>query len=181
MNGTVQYIGFVCVLTFAAAAPAAAQDSFASVQDRLRPGDTVVIVDDGGVETRAKVLSVGVSELRVSSDGHERVWREENTWRIARHGDSVRNGMMWGAVAGAGAGVVGGLALASLLMNEGHDSAGPFLFVVGAGALSGAGIGAGFDALIRGRTLIYQKRSQRVVLTPSLTPRVQGLRVAVNF
>ena len=159
--------------------PAAGQD-FAGVQNRIKPGDRVSVVDTHGTETGGRVNAVGPSTLRLDVDGTEREWSSPQIWRITRRGDSLRNGILIGSVAGAVAGTTGGLALASLLVNEGHEALGPVLFLVGVGAGGGAGLGAGFDALIRGRTLIYQ-RTSGVALIPSVGPRTQAVNLTVGF
>jgi hypothetical protein len=58
---------------------------------------------------------------------------------------------------------------------------GPFFFLLGVGAGGGAGIGAGLDALITGRTLIYQQRSGRVMFVPVVTPRTQAMQLGFRF
>lgn len=60
-----------------APASLAAQDSFAYVQYILRPGDTVFVTDEGGAESRGRVIDVGPSALRITlQNGTEREWSE---------------------------------------------------------------------------------------------------------
>lgn len=163
------------------AVPLAAQESFTNVQHLLRPGDTVFVIDETGTETRGRVADVGSSALRLTLNGDVREWSAASIWRVTRHGDSLKNGTLIGAVTGGVIAGVGGLALASLLHNEGHDATGPFLFLLGVGMGGGAGIGAGLDALIPGRTLIYQQRSGRVMFGPVATPRTLAMQVGFRF
>jgi hypothetical protein len=163
------------------AMPAIAQEPFADVQNVVRPGDTVFLIDDTGTEVRGKVAGVGPSALRLTVNGTEREWSAPSIWRVTRRGDSLKNGTTIGLVTGSVIGGIGGLAWASLLRNEGHDGAAGFLFLLAIGGGGGAGIGAGFDALIRGRTLIYQQRSNGVTLVPVVTPRTQAMQLGVSF
>jgi hypothetical protein len=162
------------------AVPAAAQEPLAAVQRAVRPGDTVLVLDDTRLETRGRVVSVGSSAIRLRADGIEREWQAERIWRITREGDSKKNGALIGMSVGGALGVVGGLAWASLLSNEGHDPLGGFLSVLALGLGGGAGVGAGCDALIQGRTVVYQSK-RTVTFAPVVTPRARGLQVSVSF
>ena len=168
-------------LLVVSAAPLAAQETFTDVQHLLRPGDTVFVIDETGTETRGRVAGTSSSTLRLAVNGSEREWSAATIWRVTRRGDSLKNGALIGAAAGGVIGGVGGLALASLLRNEGHETVGPFFFLLGVGAGGGAGIGAGLDALIAGRTLIYQQRSGRVMVVPVVTPNTQAVQVGLRF
>ena len=168
-------------LLIVSAVPLAAQEAFTNVQRVLRAGDTVFVIDETGTETRGRVAGISSSALRLAVNGSEREWSAATIWRVTRRGDSLRNGTLIGAVTGGVIGGVGGLALASLLRNEGHDTVGPFFFLLGVGAGGGAGIGAGLDALIAGRTLIYQQRSGRVRFVPVVTPRTQAMQLGFRF
>lgn len=174
---TLLIAGATVGLFLATTLPAAAQESFTNLQHVLRPGDTVFVTDDTGMETRGRVVGVGPFALRLTVDGVERQWLAARVWRVTRP-DSVKNGAIAGLVTGGIIGGVGGVVLGSLLRNEGHDAVGPFFFLVGVGAGGGAAIGAGIDALLAGRTLIYERR---VTVVPVVAPRAQGIQLAVRF
>jgi hypothetical protein len=162
------------------AASAAAQQSFAELQWVLRPGDRVSVIDNSGIETRGRVEAIDVGSLRIAVNGDVREWSVPAVWQVRRRGDSLKSGTIIGLAIGACTAVAGGLAYASLLHNEGHDAVGPFMFLVGVGAGGGAAIGAGFDALIRDHSVIYQSRS-RVALVRSVTRHARSLQLAVRF
>jgi hypothetical protein len=170
----------VLALLFFGAAPLAAQESFADVQRLLRPGDAVSLIDTNGSEIRGRVAGVGSSSLRIATRQSEREWPAQAIWQIRRNGDSLRNGTLIGLTIGGAIGVVGGLAWASLLHNEGHGALGGFVFLATVGAGSGAGLGAGFDALIRDRTLVYQ-RTNRMAISPIVARDRAGLQVRIRF
>jgi hypothetical protein len=170
----------VVALLFVGATPLAAQESFADVQRLLRPGDAVSLIDTNGSEVRGRVAGVGASSLRIATRQSEREWPAQAIWQIRRNGDSLRNGTLIGLTIGGAIGVVGGLAWASLLHNEGHGAMSGFLFLAGVGAGGGAAMGAGFDALIRDRRLIYQ-RTNRMAMVPMVGRGGAGLQLRIRF
>jgi hypothetical protein len=167
------------------AAGAGAQESFADIQHLLRPGTTVFVTDDTGTETRGRVVDVGPSSLRVAINGTERDWPAPTVQRLERRGDSVRNGAIAGSVT---AGIFGLLGFVAAAGAGGGGEAFPIVpteqqMITGLALLigAGAGIGAGIDALIPGRTLVYLKPSSRANLEPWITPNAQGLRLQITF
>ena len=161
------------------AVPLAAQESFARVQELLRPGDLVFVMDDTGAEIRGRIFEVTPTTLRLDVHGVQRELSAARIWEVTRP-DSLRNGTLIGLTVGAAIGGIGGGTLASLLRNEGHDPLGPFLFLLGIGAGGGAAIGAGFDALNPGRTLVYRRRYS-VTFAPTVTPHAQTLQLSIRF
>jgi hypothetical protein len=146
-------------LLLLAAASVNAQEPFTDVQHILRPGDTVFITDDTNTETRGTVAGVGPSAVRINVNGSEREWPATKVWRLERRGDSVKDGAKRGVISGAIVGGVLGVIAGATWANSGSGSTplggGLGLGLVGAGF--GLGIGVGMDALIPGRTLVYQR------------------------
>jgi hypothetical protein len=174
----ISVIGVLAV--FLAADRAHAQGSFDGIAATLRPGDVITVVDESGDRTRGRLESIGPL-IRLSVDGVGREWSPQQVREIRRRGDSVKNGLMIGMISGGAVGTVFGLALASLLQNEGHDAAGPFVGILGLGVGIGAGIGVGLDAAIPGSTVVYRQPRRTVSLSPAVTPTAQSLRVAIAF
>jgi hypothetical protein len=83
-------------------------DRFEDLQHKLKAGQTVVITDANGGETRGKLTSISSSSLEVLSD--EKRAFEKTTVREVRKIDSVWNGVLIGAAAGGAVAVVGFLA-----------------------------------------------------------------------
>ena len=149
----------VCGVLLSVPANAAAQESFASVRNRVAPGDTVFVLDVKGAETRGQVLKVDLSTIRLKVNETERQWNEAAVYRLERRGDSVKDGARRGVITGAIVGAVLGAIAGATWANSGSGST-PIggalgLGLVGAGL--GLGIGVGMDALIQGRTLIYYR------------------------
>jgi hypothetical protein len=91
------------------------------------------------------------------------------------------DGLLNGALIGAGAAVGMGLALCRLTepWENCRDDVGPMLRI---GAI-GAGIGIGVDALIRGRKTIYEAApgSTQLNAAPIVARGAGGLRVSLSF
>jgi hypothetical protein len=171
-------LGIMAALT--TSSPALAQDRAEDVQRRVRVGDTVWILDEARIEREGRVLSVDDSALRIAIEGQPTNWNLADAREVWRSGDSLKNGSLIGLAVGSAIGGIGGACLASLLSNEGHPTGGPFLFLLGVGAGGGIAIGAGIDALIHGRTLVYQQPS-RVTLTPVITTQAKVVQFRVGF
>jgi hypothetical protein len=86
-----------------------------------------------------------------------------------------------GALIGAGAAVAAGLYLCNVTepWENCRDDYGP-MFRIGA---LGAGIGIGVDALIRGRTTIYERErgATRLQAAPIIGRHAGGLQVSLSF
>jgi hypothetical protein len=148
---------------------------------RVRAGDTVWMTETSGALSRGVVLGVEPSAVRVAIDGREQR-RELGTLReMWRDGDSLSNGIKWGALSGLGAGLAFGGALVAVYGNEGGDVAGPLVGILGLTVGGGVAIGAGIDALVHGRTLVYRASPSKVTLLPSVTGRSRGLLMSVRF
>ena len=102
---------------------AVAQESFADLQSKVKVGDHVSITDDSGQQTRGTLEHLG-STIRLSVSGVPREWMPQQVREIRRRGDSLWNGLTVGTVSGGAIGAVLGLAVASILHNEGHGASG---------------------------------------------------------
>jgi hypothetical protein len=116
---------------------------------------TVYVVDDTGAETSGRLVHVSAHSLTVAAGGIERQFEATHVRRIDRRGDSVRNGALIGAIAGA----VMGLAGAGLSDCPGRHPGGhcpgerAALVAVSTGAYAAAG--TVIDACHVGRTTVY--------------------------
>ena len=122
---------------------------------------TVYVVDDAGVETSGKFLRVNPDSLVLLVNDREVPFEAARVRRIQMRGDSLRNGLIIGAVVGIGLGAV----TAGMSDCPGDNSSGGCPgFRVAALAVSTAfygGVGAGIDALIVGRTTVYDAQAAR--------------------
>ena len=123
---------------------------------RLSALPTIYVLDDTGQETRGTLLRFEPSALILLVDGTERSFEAARVRRIEKEGDSLRNGAVIEAVVGGVFGLIG----AGISDCPGDDPGGScpgtratlFLFSTGVYAA----IGTGVDALVPGRTLLYE-------------------------
>jgi hypothetical protein len=143
----------------------------------LSPGMTVWITDSTGREEKTRIVGLSGDTVRTATGGGTRLFRTTEIVRArVRKTDSVVNG----ALIGAGVAVAAGLFLCRLTEPwEICWNAGPLLQI---GAV-GAGAGAGLDALIRGRTTIYEAvpGNTRLRLMPVLASRSGGFQLSFSF
>ncbi len=120
-------------------------------------GLTEVLVqqDDQPDEIRGYLMRLGSEAVTVLVDGEARDLPLASVSRVQLRGDSLKNGALIGAL-------VGGLWCAFVCGQAiGYDDPELITAIVANAALF-AGIGAGFDALHRGRTTIYERPSGTV-------------------
>ena len=163
-------IGFLLVNT----GPLAAQEPLTYIQDSVRPGATLFVTDDTGTETRGRVVAVGPSALRLMVNGVEREWSAASIQQLERRGDSVKNGTIAGLVTGGAFGTFVLVAGAPYVRDR-------ELIILLAFMGPGAAIGAGIDALIPGRTLIYRQPAHRVTVAPVVSSTAQAVQLRLSF
>jgi hypothetical protein len=143
----------------------------------IGPEADVRVTDTAGHSFRGRLVRLTDTSLQIKTRDGPVTFEEARIRKVeAYRTDSVLNGLLIGA--GVGAGSV--LALAyGIDRNEADEYGGVVAFY---GAIGGA-IGAGIDALIRGKhtVLVAEPRAPKVSIQPMVTPQAQGLRVAVTF
>ena len=178
--------GAVFFLLCAGAARADAQavaSSFDQLSVLVKPGDKVSIVDATGREAEGRIGRLSRDELTLLTRAGARQLREQDVARIRqRRSDSLQNGAIIGAAAGLGY----GLAILALMASI-DDGGGPIPISVVTGMVVftgvGAAAGAGIDALITRRQVIYQRPGGggQVSLAPLLRDGRRGVAVSVKF
>jgi hypothetical protein len=166
------------LLSIATGSPVSARQGQPTLEAILSPGNTVWITDSSGHEARSRIVGVSGDLLTTATDdGVCRVRTADVTRVRVRHFDSLING----ALIGAGAAVAAGLFLCRLTepWENCRDDFGPMLRI----GAAGAALGAGVDAVIRGRRTIYEAapRSTRLDAAPLVAPRAAGLQVSLSF
>jgi hypothetical protein len=129
---------------------------------------TVYVLDRSGAETEGLLVSLTDSVVVVSTARAERTFPLIDVVRIQRKGDSLKNGALIGAAFGGAA----GLALIGDCSSEPSCGAGTRVAALLTGAAIWAAIGAGIDAVIPGRTVIWtpNTRTETGGLTIGLSP-----------
>jgi hypothetical protein len=158
--------------------------SFDELRLLVRAGDTVTVVDTGGLQTVVKITQLSSSSMSVlvtTAPGMRRDFREEQVARIfQRRSDPLGNGALWGLAIGAGFGIV----TEALYYDSSEGGAG--WIAVGAALYGGlgAGIGVGVDAMITKPTIIFERpatRSSRIAIAPTFNGGRRGVMVAFRF
>ena len=179
-------IGRLLFLLLVASAPRVAAQEVASPFERLavllQPGDKITVLDVTGKETKGQIGKLSRDALiLMTSDGPRQLAEAEVITISQRRDDSVMNGAIIGAVAGTAYFLT---AAALLVDSDGGDViiptaiAGGVLFA-GLGAAAGAGI----DAMISGRHVIYQKSAgqRSVSVAPIFGHARRGAAVTMKF
>jgi hypothetical protein len=151
-------IGRVAILVVALSSRAVCAQQAASSWPGLDPSrlSTVYVLDKSGTETAGKLLRLNPDSLVLLVDGAERQFESARVARIQKRGDSLRNGAIIGAVVGVAMGIL----TAGISDCPGDNPGGgcpgsrAALFLVSTGVYSA--IGVGIDALIPGRTTLYE-------------------------
>jgi hypothetical protein len=125
---------------------------------------TVYVLDHAGAETSGKLLRLDPDAVVLLIDGSEQRFNMADVTRIQKR-DSLKNGTLIGAAIG----VLMGLVAAGISDCPGDDPGGSCGGFRAATALISvgmyAGLGAGIDALVRGRTTIYAEPGQPATRT----------------
>lgn len=142
----------VVLTMFAATGVASAQD-FSTIQLKSLP--IVYVEDRAGAETRGRLLSITPTAIAIDVAGSQRTFAPADVVKVERRGDSLKNGALIGAAIGVLTGFIGDCPGAGTTNRSGNCPGARVGYVLGGSAIW-AGIGAGLDALIPGRTLIWR-------------------------
>ena len=161
-------------LPLAAEAQTTTGTEFGRLADKLKVGDSIVVTTDTGAEVRGRFLSVSPTGIALNVNDVQQQLPASQVSRIQVR----RNGVLLGALIGAGAGVPFGLALKAWAHNEGGSEAGALAIPIA----MGLGAGITIDAfLVRPRTVFDRVSSPRLSLVPIVSPQLTAVRVALTF
>ena len=156
--------------------------SFDQLGVLVKPGDKISVVDGSGREAAGRIGQLSRDTLILFTEAGPRQFGEVEVATIRqRRGDSLQNGAVIGAVAGAAY-----FATAIALLRDG-DGGGVIVGAAVAGGVLYAGMGAaagvGIDALITRRQVIYQKAAgeKRISVSPLFSRGRRGAAVTVTF
>jgi hypothetical protein len=175
------------VVIAAAVRPAAAQDTpvahtFEQLQILVQPSDTLTVTDDAGRQLRGRLLELSRTTLVLEVYGERTELTPDAVRTIKqRRSDSLRNGALWGLVAGAAYGAT------AVAMTGAEDESLGETMALAALVFGGVGTGAGvgIDALIRTNQVIYLRplgiAESRLRISPILTRDRRGVLMAWTF
>ena len=155
--------------------------SFEELSHMLKTGQTVVVIDANGRETRGKMVQSAPTSLVLLEGARLTARRSltEETVSEVRRLDSRMNGALIGLGVGLGAGV----AIISAMCADG-PGCGPSAQVGMLTAGLGAAIGAGIDSLVNrdGRVVFRSpKKATRLMLSPFIGKDRQALLLSVRL
>jgi hypothetical protein len=139
----------IAIAAMLAPRAASAQAAAGQPPPVLRGGEEVFVVHAGsGQELRGRLVELSSSSLAMLVDGRRVEIPIDDVLRIDGRKDSLKNGTLIGMA------IFGGLAVATC---PGLESAGWCVYGIALNTGLGAAIGAGIDALHKGRSPIYVK------------------------
>ena len=148
--------------------------AFVQLQNALKVDDKLTITSDNGNKVKGRLIEITDDHilLRVKN-GQQSIAAP----RIVKVGKK-KNGVLLGAIIGAGASIPFALAVSSYANNEGGSQASAFLIPV----MMGLGIGTGIDALLPSTRTMYDRNSQRrVTVSPVIDRDRMGGRITLKF
>ena len=157
-------------------ASAQSATSFEQVAHLLESGDRIMVTAGSGREQTGRIVDISASGLVLLINDERHEFDEEHVDTIYqwRRDDPVLGGMLFGLAIGAGIG--------ALSFRRTYDLSSPGV-ILGLFAAGGAGIGAGIDALVPSRQLIYRSTGAtgRVTVAPLLAADRRGISVSLGF
>ena len=168
------------LLLIAAATPSASAqtaNSFEQLVLLVESGDRVTVTDSAGREQSGSIVDLSPSALTLRTNGARHDFRAESVRTISWwRPDPLRQGALIGLAAGAIT------ALALFVPHNDFSGSGKAVFL-GLFAGAGMGMGAGVDALIPSRQVIYKSpgTARRVTVAPLVARDRRGLAVSIGF
>lgn len=172
---------FIAALCLATASLARAQSAstntssdMTALEKKLKSGDQIVVTTQDGAEVQGRFADVSATGLALESNGARQQISANQIRRVKRR----RNGIVLGAVIGAGAGAAVGLILMAPAYNESGDGTVAFALPLAAGV----GAGIAIDALlVKPRTVFERKPAVRTTVLPLVSPTMIGARAGITF
>jgi hypothetical protein len=153
--------------------------TFDELLTRVKRGETIWVTDRTGRENEARVVDLANRTLALEIGGHRLALTDADVVRVRR----VRHDPLWD---GAVVGLVATLAYPIWFCSQSYESGetcGENLGELVLSGLVGAAAGAGIDALITKRRIVYEAQvgSSTLQLRPLVSRRTQGLEVSWRF
>ena len=145
--------------------------AFVQLQNTLKVDDTLTVTSENRNKIKGRLIEITPDHILLRVKNGQQTIAAPQIMKVGKR----KNGVLLGALIGAGAGISVGLALNA--SNVGLDGAYTFVPVV-----MGLGIGIGIDALIPSTRTVYDRKSQtRVTVSPVIDRDRLGARVTLKF
>jgi hypothetical protein len=158
-------------------------NSLADVSALVKPDQQIEVVRRDGPTVIGHLTGISDAGVTLLVAGQVVYVPSSAVDQIARRGDSILDGAIRGAAAGAGGGLAWVLLWGSAL-TESDDKAAlkrGALPLIGMSAAIGAGLGAAIDAAVQQRVVVFGAQKGRITIAPILGGHRKGLAVAVSF
>ena len=168
------------LLLIAVAAPSASAQTASSFEQLVLlvgSGERVTVTDSAGREQTGSIVDLSPSALTLRTNGARHEFRAESVRTISwLRPDPLRQGALIGFAAGAAT------ALALFFPHGDWSGTGKAVFL-GLFAGAGMGMGAGVDAMIPTRQVVFRSptAARRLTVAPVLTSNRKGLAVSIGF
>ena len=178
----------VVILAFVALAPAAAaaQGTPAPLEQLVKRGEKVVVVDDAGREIEGRIEAVSSEVLGLRVHGQPVDLAVDRVVRVDRPRDGLGNGALIGMGTAVSLSMIALVGAQTSCDGARYGCAAPppawvVLWAAGSSAALGAGIGVAIDALIHSERAIYRRGSVRAAVAPTIARGVRGASVSVSW
>ncbi|HET7217656.1 MAG TPA: hypothetical protein VFJ02_06390 [Vicinamibacterales bacterium] len=165
---------------------AAAQDAAPRIDQLVKRGEKVVVMDEDGQEIEGRIESISASTVALRVDGAPVDMPFDRIVRIDRPRDGLGNGALIGMGTTVSLSMIGLVAAQSSCEDRYYNCSSPPFWVVlwaaGSSAAIGAGIGVAIDALIHSERAIYRRGGGvRTTISPAIAHGVRGASVSVSW
>ena len=148
--------------------------AFIQLQNALKTDDTLTITSDNGSKVKGRLIEITDDHILLRVKNGQQSIAAPQIVKVGKR----KNGVLLGAIVGAGASIPFALALSSYAYNEGASQASFALVPV----MMGLGIGIGIDALLPSTRTVYDHNSQRrVTVSPVIDRDRMGGRITLKF
>jgi hypothetical protein len=148
--------------------------AFVQLQNALKIDDKLTITSDNGNKVNGRLIEITDDQILLRVKNGQQSIAAPRIVKVAKR----KNGVLLGAIIGAGASIPFALAISTYSYNEGGSQASAFLIPV----MMGLGIGTGIDALIPSTRTMYDRNSQRrVTVSPVINRDRIGGRITLKF
>jgi hypothetical protein len=149
------------------------QTDLTQLQTTVKQDDKLEVTMTNGDKVKGRMFEVTAERIVLKTNNGSRDIAASQITKVQRR----KNGVLLGALIGAGAGVPFAIFVAEYSHNEGGSSAAAALPIV-----FGVGLGTGIDALLGSKKTLYDRSSnRRITLAPVIDKHGVGARVAFKF
>jgi len=147
--------------------------AFVQLQNALKVDDTLTITSDNGNKVQGRLIETTGDHILLRVKNGQQRFAAPQIVKVGKR----KNGVLLGAIIGAGASIPFALAVSSYSYNEGGSPSAAFIPI-----MMGLGIGTGIDALLPSTRTMYDRNSQRrVTVSPVIDRDRMGGRITLKF